>query len=174
MRYLEGNKNLFMEDFKSAIDEFQKALDLFPEFEEAKEQLIEIYFNSKDYVQALAYLNQSKKYTDFMDSHNQIEGSMVNQSLKKQTRLGNDYIYRLLGIIYYQLHEYIKAIDNLNSALNSGLNNYEPPYYLGLCNIALGNNEEARLWFKKAVEKDGVEFFQKRLNEMEKTFKSSS
>jgi tetratricopeptide (TPR) repeat protein len=72
----------------------------------------------------------------------------------------------MLGISYCKLGQYSKAIEKLKFAVEAGLRDYEPFYYMGICHIALGNTEEARSWFKKAVEKVLTNLVQDRLDAM--------
>ena len=79
----------------------------------------------------------------------------------------------MLGIIYYNLGKYDKAIEKLTTATELGLTDYLPFYYLGLCSIIQNNPDRAHFWFKKTTEKINPNIVQKRLDEMIKIYRSS-
>ena|GEM_PF-2411362 len=166
LHYLEGNKRSLLGDFEASVDEYRKALSLFPEFGKTKEQLAEIYFENGYYKCALEYLMQTEEYRKALDVSPQKENKPEKLHITKDGGSTNRSLCLVLGIIYYKLGEYDKAIEKLTTATELGLTDYLPFYYLGLCSIAQNDTAGARSSFKKTTEKVNPNIAQKRLYEM--------
>jgi tetratricopeptide (TPR) repeat protein len=150
LHYLEGDKRNLLGDSEAAIEEYIKALSLLPDFDEPKEELAEIYFENGDYERAHEYLKQTEEYKNAL----------------KGNRSKNTSLCLRLGIIYYKLGEYDRAIEKFMTVTELELTDYLPFYYLGLCSIAQSDAERARSWFKKATEKLNPSIAQKRVDEL--------
>lgn len=150
LHYLEGDKRNLLGDSQAAVEEYMKALNLLPDFDEPTEQLAEIYFENGDYERAHEYLRQTEKYKNAL----------------KGNELRDTFLCLRLGIIYYELGEYDKAVEKFMTVARLERTDYLPFYYLGLCSIVQNDLRRARSWFKKATEKLNPNIAQKRVDEL--------
>jgi tetratricopeptide (TPR) repeat protein len=157
LHILKGDKASLLEAFEIALNEYNEALRILPEFDKPKEHLAIVYYEKKEYEHALQYLTQTERYE-----------SRVGSSAKKEE--SKDYstdgeLSMMLGVMYYELGQYERAVEELTSAAKLSFRDYEPLYYLGLCCVAKRDHNRARTWFKKAMEKNNPRIAQTRLNE---------
>ncbi|MBN1191221.1 MAG: tetratricopeptide repeat protein [Dehalococcoidales bacterium] len=165
IHYLEGMK-ISSTNLSSAIEEYKKALNVYPELEEARDQLIDFHFQRNDFSHVLEYIEPEGNLND--ESNSQLgEESNKQLSIKTENQkyLSNSKIL-LSGIAYYYLGKYDKSTERLLDAIEKGIDDYRTFYYLGLCNLASGDIEQSKSWFRKAVEKIDIKFFQQRLDKM--------
>jgi tetratricopeptide (TPR) repeat protein len=165
IHYLEGMK-ISSTNLSSAIEEYKKALNVYPELEEARDQLIDFHFQRNDFSHVLEYIEPEGNLDN--ESTSQL-GKEPNKQLSiktgNQKYLSNSNIL-LSGIAYYYLGKYDKSTERLLDAIEKGNDDYRTFYYLGLCNLASGDIEQSKSWFRKAVEKIDIKFFQQRLDKM--------
>ena len=153
---LEGDKRHSLKQLEVAIKVSKKALAALPDCDAAKEQLSDIYFDAGDYKSALQWLMETTEYK---------EGVAKAKADDKDAFL-SQALHLRLGDIYRRLGEYDKATDHFARVAKPGLRDYQPFYYLGLCNIGLGKAGEARHWFEKATQRVNPRVAERRLQDM--------
>ncbi|MDP1758688.1 MAG: tetratricopeptide repeat protein [Thermodesulfovibrionales bacterium] len=124
---------LKFEDFPKAIDFFQKAVNIDPDFAEAHNNL------------GFAY-EKSKKFNEAIESYKKALSNLIYRSPEKA--------YYNLAKVYYRLGKYDEAINAHKEALKR-MNDFYPSYYgLALCYNAKGRYGDASLAITKAIEMD--------------------
>ena len=124
---------LKFEDFPKAIEFFQKALSVDPDFSEAHNNL------------GVAY-ERSKMFNDAIISYKKALSNLLYRT--------PEMAYNNLGRIYYRLGKYDEAINAYKEALKR-MTNFYPSYYgLALCYNAKGRYGDASLAITKAIEMD--------------------
>jgi len=165
--------------FNEAIISFQQYIDAFPtasNIDEAYAYLVKVYMSTKDYKDALAWLDKIKKRDNEMnfayqriafyrglEIYNSLDYQgaidMLSKSLqysmfdKNLTALA--YFWR--GDAQYRLEKYGDAIDDYKTFTTSpgALGKAEYPlahYYLGYCYFKQKKYDEASKWFRTFVE----------------------
>ena len=124
---------LKFEDYPKAIDFFQKALSVDPDFAEAHNNL------------GFAY-EKSKKFNEAIESYKKALANLIYRSPEKP--------YYNLAKVYYRLGKYDDAINAYKEALKR-MTDFYPSYYgLALCYNAKGRYGDASLAITKAIEMD--------------------
>jgi len=119
------------DDFPKAIDFFQKAVSVDPDFAEAHNNL------------GFAY-EKSRKFNEAIDSYKKALSNLKYRSPEKA--------YNSLGRVYYRLGRYDEAINEYKEALKR-MTDFYPSYYgLALCYNAKGIYGDASLSITKAIE----------------------
>lgn len=86
---------------------------------------------------------EEKKYEDAVSS--------FQKEAEKEKNL--DEAYRGMGIAYYEMQEYEKSLESFREALNQKAKETGTIYnFIAVCNMKLGNYEEAVKAFKKGME----------------------
>ncbi|HBG93203.1 MAG: hypothetical protein A2X54_02370 [Nitrospirae bacterium GWF2_44_13] len=124
---------LKFEDYPKAIDFFQKAVNIDPDFAEAHNNL------------GFAY-EKSKKFNEAIESYKKALANLIYRSPEKA--------YYNLAKVYYRLGKYDDAINAYKEALKR-MTDFYPSYYgLALCYNAKGRYGDASLAITKAIEMD--------------------
>lgn len=124
---------LKFEDYPNAIDFFQKAISVDPDFAEAHNNL------------GFAY-EKSRKFNEAIESYKKALSNLIYRSPEKA--------YYNLAKVYYRLGKYDEAIDAHKEALKR-MTDFYPSYYgLALCYNAKGRYGDASLAITKAIEMD--------------------
>jgi tetratricopeptide (TPR) repeat protein len=124
---------LKFEDYPKAIDFFQKAVNIDPDFAEAHNNL------------GFAY-EKSKKFNEAIESYKKALSNLIYRSPEKA--------YYNLAKVYYRLGKYDEAINAHKEALKR-MTDFYPSYYgLALCYNAKGRYGDASLAITKAIEMD--------------------
>jgi len=124
---------LKFEDFPKAIDFFQKAVNIDPDFAEAHNNL------------GFAY-EKSKKFNEAIESYKKALSNLIYRSPEKA--------YYNLAKVYYRLGKYDEAINAHKEALKRMMDFYPSYYGLALCYNAKGRYGDASLAITKAIEMD--------------------
>jgi len=124
---------LKFEDFPKAIDFFQKAVNIDPDFAEAHNNL------------GFAY-EKSKKFNEAIESYKKALSNLIYRSPEKA--------YYNLAKVYYRLGKYDEAINAHKEALKRMNDFYFSYYGLALCYNAKGRYGDASLAITKAIEID--------------------
>lgn len=124
---------LKFEDFPKAIDFFQKAVSIDPDFAEAHNNL------------GFAY-EKSKKFNEAIESYKKALSNLIYRSPEKA--------YYNLAKVYYRLGKYDEAINAHKEALKRMMDFYPSYYGLALCYNAKGRYGDASLAITKAIEMD--------------------
>ena len=124
---------LHYDDYPKAIDFFQKAVSVDPNFSEAHNNL------------GFAY-EKSKKFNEAIESYKKALSNLLYMTPEKA--------YNSLGRVYYRLGKYDAAIDAYKNSLTRMPELYISYYGLALCYNAKGRYGDASLAITKAVEMD--------------------
>ncbi len=124
---------LHYDDFPEAIDFFQKAVSVDPDFSEAHNNL------------GFAY-EKSRKFNEAIDSYKKALSNLLYMTPEKA--------YNSLGRVYYRLGKYDEAIDEYKKALKRMADFYPSYYGLALCYNEKGRYGDASLAITKAIELD--------------------
>ena len=124
---------LKFEDYPKAIDFFQKAVNIDPDFAEAHNNL------------GFAY-EKSKKFNEAIESYKKALSNLIYRSPEKA--------YYNLAKVYYRLGKYDEAINAHKEALKRMMDFYPSYYGLALCYNAKGRYGDASLAITKAIEID--------------------
>ena len=124
---------LKFEDYPKAIDFFQKAVNIDPDFAEAHNNL------------GFAY-EKSKKFNEAIESYKKALSNLIYRSPEKA--------YYNLAKVYYRLGKYDEAINAHKEALKRMMDFYPSYYGLALCYNAKGRYGDASLAITKAIEMD--------------------
>lgn len=124
---------LKFEDFPKAIDFFQKAVNIDPDFAEAHNNL------------GFAY-EKSKKFNEAIECYKKALSNLLYMTPEKA--------YNSLGRVYYRLGKYDAAIDAYKSSLKRMPELYISYYGLALCYNAKGRYGDASSAITKAIEMD--------------------
>jgi tetratricopeptide (TPR) repeat protein len=161
--YIKGKMNISLEKPAEAIAEFKKALQILPGLDEANEKLVEIYFESGDFKNALECLKDTKEYREACVPADSEEGAENPETEAGSGQLSN-FTRLILGIIYYKLDEYDNAIEHLEPVIGDDSLDFEPDYYLGLCYLAQGKDSQVLPLFRSTIEKTNLDFIRDRLD----------
>lgn len=124
---------LHYDDFPKAIDFFQKAVSVNPDFSEAHNNL------------GFAY-EKSRKFNEAIDSYKKALSNLLYMTPEKA--------YNSLGRVYYRLGKYDEAIDAYKNSLKRMPELYISYYGLALCYNEKGRYGDASLAITKAIEMD--------------------
>ncbi len=123
--YIEnGRVNLEMHKVDAAMLNFTRAYELQPGNSEIVKQLSTLYFNNHQYQKAIAL---TQKCSDCPDAD------------------------RIMGMSYYHLEDYGKAVTLLQKAVKKNDKDAEAAYTLGLTYLELENNKNAIIQFQNAI-----------------------
>lgn len=121
------------EDFPKAIDFFQRAIKVAPDFSEGYNNLGVAYERSKNYNEAIAFYKKAI-------------ANLLYRTPEKA--------YYNLGKVYYRLGQYDEALDTFKEGLKR-LADFYPAYYgIALCYNAKGKYGDASTAITKAIEID--------------------
>lgn len=141
--YVTGEKERYAGNLDAAIEAYKKTLESFPDLDEAKAGLGEVYLEKDEYDEAL-------KYAD---------------GIREENR-DNPVYHMLLGLASYKLNKFDEAIEEFNLVIENFPDGYEPFYYLGLCHLAKEDEDQARKAFARATDKINPGIAKKRLAEV--------
>lgn len=123
--YIEnGRVNLEMRKVDAAMKNFAKAYEMQPANNDVVKELSNLYFNNRQYQKAISLVQQC---SDCPNAD------------------------RIMGMSYYNLEDYGKAVTLLQKALKRNEDDAEAAYTLGLTYLELENNKGAITQFEKAI-----------------------
>ena len=141
---------LYLKNFKENVHVVQNLLgvsyEINKEFDHALESFQSALYLKPDYYEA--YYNLGNLYSTLGKFRNAIE------NYKQALHFKKDYhqVYNNLGSAYFQINELDLAVSNLNKAINYNPNNINTHNNLGLLLTNFKKFEEAEKHFKKAIE----------------------
>ena len=153
-----------MKNSDKAISNFITATEQDPTWDEPFELLGQIYAEKKDDI-CLKYFdnaaNANPKNTSalnqkayYLKSTNRSkEASIIYESIVISNPQNADALYNL-GVISYDLKDYLKALKTLNICIGIDPANAKAYYMIGLCNKAMNKIVEAKTAFKTAMSLD--------------------
>ncbi len=154
----KGMVNLSMRKIYDAQQAFQKAYEIDPTNKEAIKQLTEIYFNNRQYQQALAFAEkctqcpETDRILGLIYYNTEDYGKATTYLEKTLKKNRNDALAAYsLGRTYIELEEERKAIPHYINAIENDSSRYAWKYELGLLYYKLGNWREALNYFDKSV-----------------------
>lgn len=119
-----GKANLEMQKVFDAAENFSKAYELAPSNNEVIKELSSLYFNNRQFQKALALVQKCA------DCNNKD---------------------RIMGMSYYHLEDYGKAVTYLKQAISKDDKDAEAAYTLGRTYLELENEKEAIPQYQKAI-----------------------
>ena len=123
--YLENGKvDIEMRKVDDAVINFSKAYELQPDNNEVIKQLSSLYFNNRQFQKAIDLVQKCTACTD---------------------------ADRIMGMSYYNLEDYGKAVNFLQKAINKDDKDAEAAYTLGRTYLELENEKNAIPQFQKAI-----------------------
>src|SRR5437660_2009547 len=125
--YSEGLKSLEKNDKSAALGHLKKAIELFPAYFLALQQLGLLFVENNDFTQGIGVLQKALQ---------------IN-SKAAPSHLG-------LGIVYVSLNEFKEAVDELNKAREFDARNFRVYLYLGIAMLNLGEIDQAEKSLKQA------------------------
>lgn len=156
LHQMHGGQRRLYGDMEGAAQEFEAALQLDPELDEAREQLADVRFEMGDYAAAVEHIRQTEAYRRSAPDSDMAGQSVAGKSPHPAMSL-------MLGIALCRLEEYEDAARYLRFACDSGLKDNLAPYYLGICKLALGDREKAKRWFTEAATRGSIDLIVDRL-----------
>jgi tetratricopeptide (TPR) repeat protein len=140
--------------FSTALDTYNRAINLAPNYPKTYLNVAELYFDSGDNANARVYakkaLDAKSNYTDVFFLMSQIETAAGNsQAAVKQLQdatiidASNPDTYFELGLLYYQNGNYSDAIGAFRSTVALNAQYLNGWYYLALADQKTGNAKEA-------------------------------
>lgn len=140
--------------FSAAVDAYNRAILLAPNYPKTYLNLAELYFDANDNQDAREYakkaLEKKPNYTDVFFLMSQIETAAGNSAaavkqLQDATLIdsSNPDTYFELGLLYYQNGNYSDAVGAFRSAIALDAQYLNGWYYLALADQKTGNSKEA-------------------------------
>jgi len=139
---LEGARRYELDDYEGARTMLEQAAQWDPTGDEIKLRLADLHLFAGEYEAALAYLKE------------------VDEGIWQVPYL------EMSGIALYYTGCYEQADERFTVLVTLQPKEYLPAYYLGLCQLAMGEPKEARHWFERAVSCLNPAIARKRLDEM--------
>jgi tetratricopeptide (TPR) repeat protein len=158
----EGAKQFQYGNFEAAQKEFWKALDAWPNYDRAKQQLLELSLAISDYRSAIGFIEQIVEFQSVLQLN--VKLAKVGPETAAYS-LPSPVVVLVLGVVYYHLGQFELAQNYLHLARSLDKKNYWIYYYLGLCQIGQGEPGQARLWFKQALTEVNFGIVGKRLRQ---------
>jgi tetratricopeptide (TPR) repeat protein len=161
--FYSGILNEYRGNLLKAIDNYQKAILIFPEYSKARTQLGFIYMEIGKYTDSVNQLLQSSAIDPYNPFNNYFLGLLYLKSqkfseaeiyLQKACQYKTNYgdAYNSLGIAFYHLNKKMQAVFNLNNAIKYNSATHETYFYLGKCLSETGREREAFAFFLKSYE----------------------
>ncbi|MDP2922339.1 MAG: tetratricopeptide repeat protein [Candidatus Omnitrophota bacterium] len=161
--FVQGGDCLFGGDYNQAIENYEKAIQIDPNYVEAYNNLGYSYRSIGKYKQAITYYQKAIQikpnfipaYANLGALYNQLnEYQNAKDYLTKGVQIDPDFaeLYNNLGYTYQLLNQhqqamgYFKKAIQIDPALGSAYHNLASSY------VELGNYEDAIINFKKAIE----------------------
>jgi tetratricopeptide (TPR) repeat protein len=161
-----GNAKYSMMDFTGAQEDFSKALELNPEFIEARFSLGVTKNDLEDYKGSIAILDLPKvyksypillqlarSYTGLKDHLKALQNYNAAVVMEPNT---NTFYAR--GVFFMDVNYFQKANNDFNAAIYLDKNNYPAYFFRGISSFYLGNYKEAIIDFLMAVQNDITDF----------------
>jgi type IV pilus biogenesis/stability protein PilW len=156
------------DNIQPAFVEFQKALELNPDYKEAHNAIGVVYLNKlEDYTNAIKHFKEALRIDPgFSEAANNLGTAYADLGRYKEaaeaykTALSNPQYknpalaLHNLGMVYYKLSKYDDAINAFKEALRRFSDLYQPYYGLALCYNAKGQYSDASLAITNAIRLD--------------------
>jgi tetratricopeptide (TPR) repeat protein len=157
----EGNKFYDEQNYEKALDCFQKAIELNPQYAEAYKRIGNIYFALQDYEKVIKYNKKAIKYKpDYIDAyfnaglacHYKQDYNNVIKYFKKVIELdpNETEAYNYIGVAYIQKYEDDIAIEYFKKGIEQNPNDAYAYFSIGL---VYNNKNDAKTieYLQKAI-----------------------
>lgn len=146
----------------NAIQNYRKAIDLYPAYSHARNNLGCLYLKLEKYRESEEQLTRAVEANPYNPFINYNVGNLYYTLQKidlaenyfaKACKYKPNYgeAFNKIGLILFNKKEYSKALENLNKALKYNYTQHETYYYIGLSHNKLGQPELAITNIQKAV-----------------------
>jgi len=169
----KGVKLANSKNYNAAIKNFNKALELKPDYYHAMLYMGASYFNKGDYPKAKEWLKKSINFSSFEEAYHKLgliflmeqEYDKVIEYETHALQIKNDFFeaYYPLALAYFEKKDFNNAILFSNKALKSKPNNKNLYNILGLSLFRKERNQEAKYYLSEASklgDKQSTEFLQ--------------
>ena len=137
----------------TAIEEYNKALKIDNQFNDAEDKLIELYWNKNDYYYFLKSFKHLPVYNEILSLINKLKASNKESGGAERGRTDKLHLIFMLAYAYFQTNEYDSAFEIFTLLSKHNQQNPLIFYYLALCYLLKDNPDEARISFQKSIEK---------------------
>lgn len=149
--YNKAIKAQLTDQFEEAIKEYRQALKIYPEFKDAEDKLIELYWNNKSYQSFLIFIKEIRVYREVTSLiANYRRPSNDAKSLENDI-MKHSYFVFMIAYAYYQTGDYENAFELL-LMLSKHTKNPLVFYYLGVFYIRRNMTDEAHSSFLLSLE----------------------
>jgi len=161
-------------DLSLSIDKYNTALSYYHEFNEAFNELLDIYFYQKDYQNIIDCLNKLVEYKEVSECIFN-KDKLKNEKEKVLNKL-KDNVPLILIIGRYYLHsgDYKKATHIFETIVSNFSKNFYNHYNLALSHLGAGDIKNAFAFFQKAFKSLNPNVPKSRLEEIIRVSKSVS
>lgn len=161
--YFYGNVLWEMGNLNGALERFRQALKVGGENPNVYFQMAGVYHDERDDKEE----EMLKKVIEIYPEHDEVYGRLgqfyerrggysyseaIDAYTKQLERSPSGYYFVARGLLYFQLGNNEKSMEDYQSALEVNDNNAYANYNMGRIHLAQGNLEEAKLLFERAIE----------------------
>lgn len=130
LQQADAEEAYYLGEVSTARERYTQLLQHEPADDLARQRLVDVCYEQGDFHAALAHL----------------------QAIVPHDAALSPWHASLLGELLCQVGRYTEAIAALRQAVQHGLYDFKPYYYLGVCQLRQGAHLQARRWFAQAVQ----------------------
>lgn len=160
--YLSAILNEKKADYLKAVQDYQKAINIYPGYSQARNGLGSLYLKLGRYSESEAELLKAAEINPYNPFINYNIGDLyykirkyepaekyLARAIKYKANYGEAF-YKL-GLVFYKTNKLEMALEHLEKALQFNNTSHETYYYIGMANNCLGKTDAAILNLKKAL-----------------------